>query len=407
MPSDEWMEIALRALAGAVEKYHSAVVTTAEEVRGYLASHQPANERRGEAVAVGLGNFAAGRIDIDKFSVLAGDSGAADPALIEKVEGAYKILSEIASGGDGIYRVDVRPGGRLGDAVANRLSDVGRAFAAGRVAGMATKGSLNAGNNDRQLGPLDFEVWNSAERQVAPPLAVEIDGADVRAGELAEFLDGNVKIVLVVRGDSSPAPLVRLISPSVFVAQTSDEAGLDHFAEYEGPAVAAIVPESAARFVHDPTAGQGPWDRLEVSYVPEDAPKRPVGGISIRQQIDELEQLKALASCAGQAPTAAEGEERSGEPDADPGFGRDPRRGRPRLCDSDRRGEQEAQGVGGPAHRRRERHAAGLELRRLRVRRLPRLRRGTGRRAGAAGEMHAAGLRGHCRHRRVSRRRCR
>ncbi len=309
MPSDERMEIALRALAGAVEKYHSAVVTTAEEVRGYLSSHQPANQNRGEAVAVGLGKFAAGRIDIDRFSALLGDSGADDPSLTEKVEGAYKILSEIASGGDGIFRVDVRPGGRLGDAVANRLSDVGRAFAAGRVAGMATRGSLNAGNNDRQLGPLDFEVWNTSERQVAPPLAVEIDGADVRAGELAEFLDGNVKIVLVVRGESSPAPLVRLISPSVFVAQNSDETGLDRFARYEGPAVAAIVPETAARFIHDPTTGEGPWDRLEVTYMPEEAPKKPVGGISVRQQIEELEQLKALASCAGQAHAAAEGEE--------------------------------------------------------------------------------------------------
>ncbi len=313
MPSDERLETALRALAGAIEKYHSAVVTTAEEVRGFLASRQPASESRDEAVAVSLGKFAAGRIDIDRFSMLLGDSGATDPSLIEKVEGAYKILSEIASGGDGVFRVDVRPGARLGDAVASRLSEIGRAFAAGRVAGMATKGSLNSGNNDRLLGPLDFEVWNTAERQVAPPLAVEIDGADVRAGELAEFLDGNVKIVLVVRGDSSPAPLVRLISPSVFVAQTSDEAGLDRFAQFEGPAVAAIVPETAARFIHDPTAGQGPWDRLEVSFVPEATPRKPVGGISIRQQIDELEQLKALASCAGQAPTAAEHEEPAAE----------------------------------------------------------------------------------------------
>ena len=313
MPSDERMETALRALAGAIEKYHSAVVTTAEEVRGYLSSHQLANGSRDEAVAVSLGKFAAGRIDIDRFSMLLGDSGAADPTLIEKVEGAYKILSEIASGGDGVYRVDVRPGSRLGDVVASRLSDIGRAFAAGRVAGMATMGSLNAGNNDRMLGPLEFESWNTAERQVAPPLAVEIDGADVRAGELAEFLDGNVKIVLVVRGESSPAPLVRLISPSVFVAQTSDETGLDRFARFEGPAVAAIVPETAARFIHDPMAGQGPWDRLEVSHVPEEAPKKPVGGISIRQQIDELEQLKALASCAGQAPAGAGGEEPAAE----------------------------------------------------------------------------------------------
>lgn len=309
MPSDERMETALRALAGPIEKYRSAVVTTAEEVRGYLASHQPADERRDEAVAVGLGNFAAGRIDFDRFSTLLSDEASDDPGLLEKVEGAYKILNEIASGGDDVFRVNVKPGGRLGDAVSGRLSEVGRAFAAGRVAGMATLGSLNSGKNDKLLGPLEFEGWNIAERQVAPPLAVEIDGADLRAGELAEFLDGNVKIVLVVRGETSPAPLVRLLTPSTFVLQTADETGLDRFAAFDGPAVAAVLPESAARFVHDPTVGEGPWDRLEIVHVPEEAPKKAVGGISVRQQADEMEQLKALARCTGEASPAAEDEE--------------------------------------------------------------------------------------------------
>jgi hypothetical protein len=162
MPSDERMEIALRALAGPIEKYRSAVVTTAEEVRGFLASHQPANENRDENVAVGLGKFAAGRIDIDRFSALLNDPGGHDPAMLGKVEGAYKILNEIASGGDDVYRVDVKPGSRLGDAVSERLSEIGRAFAAGRVAGMATIGSLNSGQNNKLLGPLEFHASNSS-----------------------------------------------------------------------------------------------------------------------------------------------------------------------------------------------------------------------------------------------------
>ena len=308
MPSDERMETALRALASPIEKYRSAVVTTAEEVRGYLASHQPANENRDEAVAVSLGKFAAGRIDIDRFSTLLTNESADDPGILEKVEGAYKILNDIASGGDEVFRVEVKSGSRLGDAVANRLSDVGRAFAAGRVAGLATMGSLNNSKNNKLLGPLRFADWNTSERQLAPPVVVEIDGADVRAGELAEFLDGNMKIVLVVRGESSPAPLIRLVTPSTFVMQTADEAGFERFAAFEGPAVAALVPESAARFVHDPAAGPGADDRLEVNHLPEELPKKALGGKSIRQQIDELEQLKVLASYSGEPIVAVDGE---------------------------------------------------------------------------------------------------
>jgi len=303
------METAFRALAGPIEKYRSAVVTTAEEVRGYLGSHQPANESRDETVAVGLGKFAAGRIDIDRFSALLTDESTDDPDTLEKVEGAYKILNDIASGGNDLFRVDVKSGSRLGDAVADRLSDIGRAFAAGRVAGMATMGSLNNSKNNKLLGPLEFADWNTAERQLAPPLAVEVDGKDLRAGELAEYLDGNMKMVLVVRGESSPAPLIRLITPSTFVMQTSDETGFESFAAFEGPAIAAIVPESAARFVHDPTAGPGADDRLELLHLPEEPPKKPLGGMSVRQQTDELEQLKILASRSGEPVATGEGEE--------------------------------------------------------------------------------------------------
>jgi hypothetical protein len=309
MPSDERMDTALRALSGAIEKYHSAVVTTAEEVRGYLASHQPASTNRDEFVAVSLGNFAANRVDVGKFSTLLGDSPSDDATLQQKVEGANAILNEIASGGDDLFRLDVRPGTRLGESVSQRLAEIGRAFAAGRIAGMAARGSLNTGKNDNLLGPLEFEAWNSAERRVAPPLAVEVDGADLRAGELAEFLDGSLKLVLVVRGEAPPAPLVRLISPSIFVLQTADETGLDRFASFEGPAIAALVPESAARFIHDPASGTGPGERLEVMHLPEEAPKKALGGISVRQQTDELEQLKALASFVGQAAGPGEGEE--------------------------------------------------------------------------------------------------
>jgi hypothetical protein len=308
MPSDRRMGTAINALAGSMERYRSAVVTTAEEVRGYLASRQPSSDRGDESVAVGLGQFAVGRIDVDRFSSLLTNAPVEDAGTLEKVEGAYKILSDIASGGDDVFRVEVKSGGRLRDAVAGRWAEIGRAFAAARVAGMARAGSLNSSKNDKLLGPMEFQRWNEMERQIAPPLAVEVDGADLHAGELAEFLDGSVKIVLVVRGESPPAPLVRLITPSTFVLQTSDETGLDRFSDFAGPAVAALVPEDAARFIHDPAAGSQRWDRIEIFHLPEEAPKKAVGGVSVRQQTEELEQLRSLAGSTGATEAEAEGE---------------------------------------------------------------------------------------------------
>lgn len=294
MPSDERMDTALRALAGPIEKYRSAVITAAEEVRGYLSSHASKGEGDDESVAAGLGRFAAGVIDVDRFSsLLENNAAAGDPATLEKVEGAYKILSDIAVGGDDVFRIELRSGARLRDAIGERWAEIGRAFAAARVAGMATVGSLNS-RNDKLLGPLSFERWNRAERQLAPPLVVELEGADLHAGDLAEFLDGKVKIALVVKGEAPPAPLVRLITPATFVLQTDGATGLDRFGEFDGPAVAALVPEGCARFVHDPDRGPELWERIEVAFIPEAVAGHPIGGLSTWQMAEELHQLRSL-----------------------------------------------------------------------------------------------------------------
>ncbi len=295
MPSDPRSETALRALAGPIEQYRSAVVSTVEEVRGYLSRHRPSGESGDRRAAASLGEFAAGRIDIDRFTKLLSDARPDDPERLRKVEKAFDILRVIASGGDDLFQVNLKPGGRLRDAVARRWGEIGRAFAAARVAGMATAGRLNSNSAEKLLEPLGFESWNDAERNLAPPLVIELDGADLHAAELAEFLDGNVKIALVVRGEMSPAPLARLITPSTFVLQTVDETGLDRFAATEGPAIAALVPQGAARFIHDPARGKEPWSRIELLHVPEEAPKRRIGGMSARQQREELEQLRSLA----------------------------------------------------------------------------------------------------------------
>jgi hypothetical protein len=135
---------------------------------------------------------------------------------------------------------------------------------------------------------------------------VEVQGSDLRAATLSEFLDGRQKIVLVVHGDCAPAPLARLISPSTFVLQTEDVTGIERFLGWDGPAVAALLPGAAARFVHDPARGSAPWDRLEIISVPETPPRKAIGGLSPLQQGEELELLRSLATRpAGVAAAAA------------------------------------------------------------------------------------------------------
>jgi hypothetical protein len=306
MPSDSRIEIALRAVASAIERYRSAVITTAEEVRGYLSNHRPKSEVGTTAVAAGLGQFVAGRIDVERFSALLQDSSVEDTVARQKVEKAYDALRVISAGEDDLFCVKVKPGHRLRDTVAGRLAEIGRAFAAARIAGRARAGRLDNGQEGGVVEPMPFDRWNEAERGCAPPLVVELEGSDLHAADLAEFLDGSIKFVLVVRGESPPAPLVRLITPSTFVLQTCDETGLDRFVEAGGPAVAALVPESAARFLHDPRGGPEPRDRIEVFHIPQQPPKRRLGGMSVRQQADELEQLRTLAACASVTSAAGE-----------------------------------------------------------------------------------------------------
>jgi hypothetical protein len=133
-----------------------------------------------------------------------------------------------------------------------------------------------------------------------------MDAADLAtAAALAEFLDGTQKIVLVVRGACAPAALVRLITPGTFVLQTADGAGLDRFAAWEGPGIAALVHESAARFTHDPTRGAAPWERIAIDSLPARDPRAAVGGASGAQQSEELRQLRQLAARPEDAPAPA------------------------------------------------------------------------------------------------------
>jgi hypothetical protein len=64
------------------------------------------------------------------------------------------------------------------------------------------------------------------------------------------------------------------------------------------------VPESAARFVHDPATGPDARARLKITSLPEDRRRKPVGGVSVAQQSEELLHLKSLGGQVGVAVPA-------------------------------------------------------------------------------------------------------
>lgn len=295
MPSDDRIARALAALAAPLASYRAMLRATLEQVERELAEGGSAAEGRTERARVELGSFAAGRIDAARFAELFPGGAGPSPAARQGLERAASTLRELAERGDERFAVTVPAGDSARRWVANALADVGRAFGAALVAEYARRGIYDAREHDELLRAFPFARWNRAERRAAPPLVIVLEGADLRAGMLAEFMDVGLRFVLVVSGPATPAPLARLVTPHVLVAQTDDAALVERVARVEGPAVVALVPEGAARFVHDPGAGTEPWQRLAVSFVPAAAPARPVGGVSAWQQAEELALLGALA----------------------------------------------------------------------------------------------------------------
>lgn len=304
MPSDPRVSRALASLAGPIGQYRTAVATTLEEIRGYLAAGRSDADARADRLQAQLGPFAGGRIDASRLASILGEGPPLDDAALGRLERAAGALRMLVTAGDGLFHLDVPAGTSLAAGVPAHLATVGRAFAAARIAAAARRGAASGLDEDAALRAFPFAAWSTAERRIAPPLVITVDGADLAAGALAPFLDGVLKILLIVDGDCAPAPLVRLITPSVFVMQACDAGALDVLGDWPGTAVGALVPEGAARFVHDPSAGAESWQRLTVQ-VAADARVGRVGGLSAAQQQDELRQLQALAA-APSAPKPAD-----------------------------------------------------------------------------------------------------
>lgn len=306
MPSDERVGPALEALAGARETFRSAVSVTVEEVRALLETRTAVGADRSSQVERELGAFAAGRIDPGRLAEVFAPPRRGAPFERVLLQQALGVLTSIHQRGDESFQLKLDSGARPVVEVRKALGEVGRAFGAARVVELVRASEYRAGEHSRMLEFFPFSEWNRAERGMAPPLVVELDGADLHVGGLADFLDGSIKLVLVVRGESPPASLVRLITPGVLVLQTADPAELACLDDWPGPAVAALVPDTAARFLHQPARDAGPA-RLRVDHLPGEPPRVALGGLTAFQQKEELRQLAFLADPARLAMAPANG----------------------------------------------------------------------------------------------------
>lgn len=305
MPSEAQVTRAWAALAGPVQRYRSAVAEALEQLHGWLARHRDGSPRVSEA-AVELGRFAEGRLDAARYAMLSRGADVADSRGVAAVERAVEVLSELLAQGPQLGTVHVPAGGDIYACVTGALARVGRAFGASAVAQEAKRG-MTVAPDDRRLSRFPYARWNSSERKVGLPVVVTVGGPDCRPGGLAEFLDGAQHIVLVVDGDCSPAPLARLITPGTYVAQVASLDELTGLTAVDGPAIAAVVPEWCARFVHDPSR----TERLQIQYLPQELhPTHAGSGLSVRQQREELSLLLSLTG-AGLPQVAVQGTPRA------------------------------------------------------------------------------------------------
>ena len=297
MPSEERTATAraLQALAEGTNAFRAALTTARAEMHAHVESHRGAERDRAQAAAHALGAFAAGRIDTGRFGALLADEVVLSPESATLLTACVEALDELLARGDALFVHRVPSGGLLRGKVDAALAEVGRAFAAARVFQAMRRSAAPVAAHESMLRGFPFALWSRTERELAPPMVIEVEGADLRAEHLVEYLDGSVRIALVVEGPASPAPLVRLIAPSVLVLQTSEVAALGALSGSPGPAVAALLPAGCAELSHDPRAGARLEERLTIGVAAATAPAEALGWRSARQARDERSQLDALA----------------------------------------------------------------------------------------------------------------
>jgi hypothetical protein len=281
MPSDPRVDAAVEAVRDRWETHRSAVVSTVEELRGVLNSGgggaAPADP--GERLARALGPFAAGRMNAGALATLVGSGEELEGGVRAVLERALGILEARSAEGPDRAVTRVPLGEDLRDGVRDALARAGVAFGVARAVERARTGRFRPGDDDELLTRWPPRRWSRAERAMAPPLVVSVEGADLRPAGLADMLAGNQALVLVVDGPAPPAALARLVTPGSVVIQTTDFSSLELLAQRPGPAVAAVFEDGAegvVPFVHDPRGGMDSRDRIRLG-VDRDALRADLG----------------------------------------------------------------------------------------------------------------------------------
>lgn len=301
MQSDDRLVAALDALTERRELYRRALREALERMRDYRLRHSARAQGSAAAAAQELGRFAGGRLDSERFAAVFTTDQLLSPTAIERIERCESVLVELLGCGDTLFQCGVPAGTSMREAVEDALADLGRAFGAALAFQAARAGVYRPEQHDAYLRRFPFMLWNQAERLLAPPLVVSVEGAVLHAEQLVPYLDGGVRIALVAPDASSAAPLVRLISPNVLVAQGSDQGIFGVLEGSQGPAAVALLPATAARFVHDPRNGKALSDRLRVDHLPAEPTSRPAAARVPWSAREELGQLAAIADLATRA----------------------------------------------------------------------------------------------------------
>lgn len=294
MPSDPRFAAALEAMARPIADFRAIVQGALAQADAFLTEQAAGGAARAARAAGELGGFASGRVDAARFAEIFPATPPVTPAARAALQRAIATLQAVDARGESAFLLDLPRGARLGIRIGDALAGIGSAFGAVILADVIRGGRYQAAEHDRLLDPLEFHAWSKAERRYAPPLIVSLDGADLHVGALSDYADGREKFVLVVRGEAAPAPLARCITSGTLVLQTTDGTGLDRVAAFDGPAVAAVMPEGSAVFLHDPAGGREPWQRLTVRTLGE-VPRRAIGGTSAWQMAEDRTLLGDLA----------------------------------------------------------------------------------------------------------------
>lgn len=317
MPSDlvsgTIVQRAQEALAPVHHAFRAAVESALARGEAWWNEQAASDVDRAARVGAELGAFAAGRVDPSRFAALFGRPRALTPEVRKEMKRALDALREACAEIE-VMTVSVDADRSLASTIDDALAEAGRVFAAARVIEW-----VRADHKSTEPAPtvvhLPFHSWTRAERRSAPPLVATVVGADLHAGTLADYADGRQKIVLVVEGACPPAALVRLVTPGTFVMQTSDVAAVERMVQFDGPGFAAIVPESAASFTHDPAAGTDQWQRMSIDRIPT-PPFAAVPGMSAWQLREDLRQLAALAAAPANRPIPPGAPASADSPDA-------------------------------------------------------------------------------------------